>query len=151
MKVVIQRVKQASVTVDGEIISQIGKGFLILLGIESGDSERDSDALCAKIAKLRIFADEADKMNLSIRDVGGAVLLVSQFTLCAQTRHGNRPSFVSAMPPQTADPMYLAFGQKLSDLGIPVQYGRFGAMMDVMLINDGPVTIVMESRDGAIV
>ena len=150
MKTVIQRVSRASVAVDGECIASIGRGFLILLGIEQGDTAADTAALTAKIAKLRVMADENDKMNLSLRDTGGEVLLVSQFTLCAQTRHGNRPAFVRAMPPETACPMYLDFGRALEALGIPVRYGRFGAMMDVSLHNDGPVTILMESRDGAI-
>ena len=151
MKTVIQRVKQASVQVNGEYISKIGKGFLILLGIEANDQESDLQALVSKIAKLRIFADEADKMNLSIRDIGGEILLVSQFTLCAQTRHGNRPAFTSAMQPAEAERMYLAFGKQLEAQQIPVSYGQFGAMMDVALINDGPVTIIMEARNGAII
>ena len=150
MKVVIQRVRSSSVTVDGQIISSIHAGFLILLGVETGDTPADIQALTSKIAKLRIFADENDKMNLSILDIHGEILLVSQFTLCAQTRHGNRPAFVSAMEPATANAYYLKFGQSLQNLGIPVQYGQFGAMMDVALINDGPVTIIMESKDGKI-
>ncbi len=150
MKAVIQRVKEASVKVNGEMISSIGKGFLILLGVEATDKPADLLTLTSKISKLRIFADEADKMNLSIRDVNGAILLVSQFTLCAQTRHGNRPAFVSAMNPTDAERMYLEFGKTLESMQIPVCYGKFGAMMDVGLINDGPVTIIMESKDGVI-
>lgn len=148
MKTVIQRVSSASVTVSGSLISQIQKGYLILLGIEATDTEADLKTLTAKIAKLRIFADENDKMNLSIQDVQGSILLVSQFTLCAQTRHGNRPAFTSAMAPANADAMYQKFGKTLQDMGIPVQYGQFGAMMDVALVNDGPVTILLESVDG---
>ncbi|MBQ9396510.1 MAG: D-tyrosyl-tRNA(Tyr) deacylase [Proteobacteria bacterium] len=150
MKTVIQRVSSASVTVGGQRISSIGKGFLILLGVETGDTANDLKTLTAKISKLRIFADENDKMNLSIMDVHGEILLVSQFTLCAQTRHGNRPAFTSAMPPAEADAMYQAFGKALENLGIPVQYGQFGAMMDVALVNDGPVTILMESQNGVL-
>lgn len=150
MKTVIQRVSSASVTVDGHCISTIQRGYLILLGIEETDTQSDIDTLTQKIAKLRIFADENDKMNLSIRDIGGSILLVSQFTLCAQTRHGNRPAFVKAMPPAIANGMYLTFGHQLESLNIPVQYGEFGAMMDVSLTNDGPVTICMNSHDGVI-
>ncbi len=150
MKTVIQRVSSASVTVGGQRISSIGKGFLILLGVETGDTANDLKTLTAKISKLRIFADENDKMNLSIMDVHGEILLVSQFTLCAQTRHGNRPAFTSAMPPAEADAMYQAFGKALENLGITVQYGQFGAMMDVALVNDGPVTILMESKNGVL-
>ena len=150
MKTVIQRVSSSSVTVDNQRIASIQRGFLILLGVESGDTVADLKALTDKIAKLRIFADENDKMNLSIRDIGGEILLVSQFTLCAQTRHGNRPAFVSAMAPSEARPMYEKFGAALENLGIPVQYGEFGAMMDVALHNDGPVTIVMEAKNGVI-
>ena len=151
MKAVIQRVKRASVTVSGELISEIGQGYMILLGVVEGDTARDRDALAAKVSKLRVFADENDKMNLSIRDVNGSILLVSQFTLCAECRHGNRPSFVTAMKPAEADAMYRAFGESLAQLGIPVKYGVFGAMMDVELVNDGPVTILLESKDGVVV
>ena len=150
MKAVIQRVKTASVTVENQKISEIGLGYLILLGIEKGDTEADSVTLTKKIANLRIFADDEDKMNLSILNVKGSILLVSQFTLCALTRHGNRPAFTEAMPPEEADRMYQAFGKMLETQGIPVQYGQFGAMMDVALINDGPVTIILESKNGAI-
>lgn len=150
MKAVIQRVREASVTVEGQKISQIGQGYLILLGIENGDTQADSQTLTRKIANLRIFADADDKMNLSILNVGGSILLVSQFTLCALTRHGNRPAFTEAMPPETANRMYEEFGKMLESHGIPVQYGQFGAMMDVALINDGPVTILLESKDGVI-
>ncbi len=151
MKAVIQRVKRASVTVNNELISAIGKGYMILLGVRETDTPKDMQALVAKIAKLRIFADDEDKMNLSILDVGGEILLVSQFTLCAQCRHGNRPAFVTAMKPDEADRMYQNAGKALEALGIPVKYGIFGAMMDVELINDGPVTIVLETKDGSIV
>ena len=151
MKTVIQRVSSASVTVDNRCISAIQRGFLILLGVEENDLSSDIQTLTQKISKLRIFADENDKMNLSIRDIGGEILLVSQFTLCAQTKHGNRPAFIKAMAPQIANDMYLAFGKSLESLGIPVKYGQFGAMMDVALVNDGPVTIIIESKNGVII
>ncbi|MBO4351166.1 MAG: D-tyrosyl-tRNA(Tyr) deacylase [Proteobacteria bacterium] len=151
MKAVIQRVRESSVTVENQVISRIGQGYLILLGIEKGDTQADSVTLTRKIANLRIFADDEDKMNLSILNVKGSILLVSQFTLCALTRHGNRPAFTEAMPPEEANRMYEEFGKMLEVQGIPVQYGQFGAMMDVALVNDGPVTILLESRDGAIV
>lgn len=151
MRAVIQRVKRSSVTVDEQLISQIGKGYMILLGVCEGDTEKDMNTLVAKISKLRIFADENDKMNLSIVDVKGEILLVSQFTLCAQCRHGNRPAFVTAMKPDIANAMYEKFGASLEKLGIPVKYGVFGAMMDVELINDGPVTIVLETKEGVII
>ena len=151
MKVVIQRVSSASVSVNNQLISKIGLGFLILLGIEAGDSTTDSKTLVAKISKLRIFPDDKDKMNRSIIDVAGQILLVSQFTLCALTRHGNRPSFTNAMAPDIAERMYLDFGKSLESLGIPVCYGQFGAMMDVSLVNDGPVTIIIKTRNGEII
>ena len=150
MKTVIQRVTSASVTVNQTCISSISKGYLILLGIQNGDTDADIKTLANKIAKLRIFADENDKMNLSIQDIRGEILLVSQFTLCALTRHGNRPAFTDAMPPDTADAMYRDFGKHLESLGIPVKYGQFGAMMDVALVNDGPVTILLESKNGVL-
>lgn len=150
MRAVIQRVKCASVTVEGVCVSAIQKGFMILLGVSENDTDRDKTNLVNKIAKLRVFADDADKMNLSLGDCGGEILLVSQFTLCADCRHGNRPSFVSAMKPEQANAMYRAFGQDLEARGISVKYGVFGAMMDVSLINDGPVTIVLESKDGVL-
>ena len=150
MKAVIQRVSRASVSVDGQLVSEIGRGFLILFGVAEGDTQKDMDMMLHKIAKLRVFADDADKMNLSVGDVGGEILLVSQFTLCADCRHGNRPSFVGAMAPDRAKAMYEDFGRMIEAQGIPVKYGVFGAMMDVALVNDGPVTIVLESRDGVI-
>ena len=150
MRAVIQRVTHASVTIEGQIKGKIDNGYLILLGVCEEDSMEDVEWLVKKIANLRIFADDEDKMNLSILNVKGSILLVSQFTLCALTRHGNRPAFTEAMPPEEADRMYQAFGKMLETQGIPVQYGQFGAMMDVALINDGPVTIILESKNGAI-
>ena len=150
MRAVIQRVSRSRVSVSGEEIASIGRGYMILLGVSQGDTRADMEVLCKKIAQLRIFADDADKMNLSIRDIGGEILLVSQFTLCASTRHGNRPSFVNAMAPTEAKTMYEAFGARLASYGIDVQYGQFGAMMDVELVNDGPVTILLEAQNGVI-
>ena len=146
MKAVIQRVSSASVTVDDKKISEIGSGFLILLGIAQEDEERDIDYLVKKTAGLRIFKDDRQNMNLSIQDVGGEILVVSQFTLCADTRRGNRPSFVGAAEPKMAENMYDHYCKKLQLLNIPVSKGQFGASMDVGLINDGPVTIILDSR-----
>lgn len=148
MRVVIQRVKEASVEVAGEIVAKIGTGFLILLGIETEDTEQDIDWLSGKIVKLRVFADENDAMNKAIKDVDGEIIVVSQFTLHASTKKGNRPSFIKAARPEIAIPLYEAFVLKLeSALGKKVQTGEFGAMMDVTLINDGPVTLVMDSKN----
>lgn len=146
MKAVIQRVKSASVTIDGKLYSSIGKGILVLYGVEKGDIEDYSKYLCEKILKLRIFEDENEKMNLSIRDVEGELLIVSQFTLAGDTRKGTRPSFDSAMPPKEAEIMYNNFVEMAKESGISVKTGVFGAMMDVSLINDGPVTFILEKR-----
>ena len=146
MKAVIQRVSSASVTVADKKISEIGFGLLILLGITQKDEERDIDYLVKKTAGLRIFKDEGQKMNLSIQDVGGEILVVSQFTLCADTRKGRRPAFVGAAKPNMAENMYDQYCQKLQLLNIPVSKGQFGASMDVGLINDGPVTILLDSQ-----
>lgn len=145
MKAVIQRVSQASVTVDGTVVSAIENGLLVLLGIHQGDSADQIAALAKKIAALRIFTDADDKMNLSVADIGGEILAVSQFTLCANTKKGNRPSFVEAERPEIAAPLVDLFAERLSEMGIPTQTGIFGADMKVELINDGPVTIVLES------
>ena len=147
MKAVIQRVSSASVTVADKKISEIGFGLLILLGITQKDEERDIDYLVKKTAGLRIFKDEGQKMNLSIQDVGGEILVVSQFTLCADTRKGRRPAFVGAAEPIMAENMYDQYCQKIRLLNIPVSKGQFGANMDVGLINDGPVTIILDSRE----
>ena len=145
MRVVLQRVKAASVTVAGEKLSNIGPGLLLLVGVANGDGEPEADWLAEKIAGLRIMADEEEKMNLSVRDTGGAVLAVSQFTLLADTRKGKRPSFVGAAPPDEAARLFDYFCQRLRTAGVSmVETGRFGAMMDVNLVNDGPVTIVLE-------
>ena len=144
MKALLQRVTRASVTVDGQIVGQIGPGLLILICAMPDDTEAEVDKLSAKIAKLRIFKDEAGKMNLSLRDMGGQALIVSQFTLAADLR-GNRPGFSYAAPPDLAKQLYEKFSAKVAALGINVQNGIFGADMDVALNNDGPVTIWMDT------
>ena len=145
MRIVLQRVKEASVTVAGDRISAIGPGLLLLVGVAHGDGETEADWLAEKIAGLRIVADEEGKMNRSVKDIGGAVLAVSQFTLLADTRKGRRPSFVGAAPPEEATRLFDYFCGRLRAAGVEqVETGRFGAMMDVALVNDGPVTIVLE-------
>lgn len=147
MRVVLQRVSEASVTISGEVVGAIGKGMLILLGIEEADTVEDVEWLCAKITRMRIFSDDEGKMNLSLTDVKGEALVVSQFTLHASTKKGNRPSYIKAARPETAIPLYESFVQQLEqELGAPVQTGKFGAMMDVALVNDGPVTIIIDSK-----
>jgi D-tyrosyl-tRNA(Tyr) deacylase len=146
LRIVLQRVKEASVTVAGEKISGIEQGLLLLVGVAGGDGEPEADWLAEKVAGLRIMADEEGKMNLSVRDTGGAILAVSQFTLLADTRKGKRPSFVRAAPPDRAARLFDYFCERLRATGVDrVDTGRFGAMMDVALVNDGPVTIVLES------
>jgi D-tyrosyl-tRNA(Tyr) deacylase len=147
MRVVIQRVSKASVIINGAEVGAISSGMLILLGIEEADNDEDIEWLCGKIAKLRIFNDEAGVMNLSLTDVNAGVLVVSQFTLHASTKKGNRPSYIRAARPEIAIPLYESFKKLLSALiGKPVQSGEFGAMMQVSLINDGPVTILIDSK-----
>ena len=147
MKAVIQRVLSASVAVNGDKIGTINQGFLIFLGIEKNDEPEDLDYMLGKTVGIRIFKDEKDNMNLSIREVAGEVLVVSQFTLCADTRKGRRPSYINAAPSEIAESTYEKFCIKLREKNIPVQMGRFGAMMEVSLTNDGPVTILLDSRD----
>ena len=147
MKAVIQRVKSASVSVDDKIIGEIAAGFLILLGVEQSDTQDDLDYLVKKTIGLRIFKDDNKNMNLSIKDVGGKALVVSQFTLCADTSRGRRPSFIKAANPEEADSMYQQFCEQLTMNNLSVQTGKFGAMMDVSLVNDGPVTILLDSRE----
>jgi D-tyrosyl-tRNA(Tyr) deacylase len=147
LKAVIQRVASASVAVDGETISKIAAGFLILLGVEQGDKEDDLNYLVKKTVGLRIFKDGNNNMNLSIQDVNGEALVVSQFTLCADTSRGRRPSFIRAASPEDAYQMYQQYCEQLTVNNISVQTGKFGAMMDVSLVNDGPVTIILNSRD----
>ncbi len=145
MRIVLQRVKNASVTVEGEEISSIGPGLLLLVGVARGDGEAEAEWLAEKVAGLRIFGDENEKMNLGVRDVGGEILAVSQFTLIADTRKGKRPSFIGAAPPEEAERLFDYFCERLRAAGVgSVKTGSFGAMMDVALVNDGPVTIVLE-------
>ena len=145
MKGVIQRVSRAKVEVGGETVGRIGRGILVLLGVEKGDGERDADWLAEKIATLRIFEDQAGKMNLSIQETGGAILAVSQFTLAGNCAKGRRPSFDTAAPPAEANRLYDYFVGKLRETGLPVETGIFQAMMQVELVNDGPVTFILES------
>ncbi|MEE0868932.1 MAG: D-aminoacyl-tRNA deacylase [Ruminococcus sp.] len=148
MKAILQRVSNARVDIENKTVGQIEKGFLILLGVENGDEQPDAEVLAAKISGLRIFTDENDKMNLSLTDVGGGVLVISNFTLCADCSHGRRPSFIAAARPETAEPLYEYFCRKMTDNGISrVEKGVFGADMQVSLINDGPVTIEINSKD----
>ncbi len=147
MKAVIQRVSKASVTVDGELISEIGKGYLILLGVMDDDTEYDAEILAKKTSTLRVFKDEEDKMNLDIQNIDGEILAVSQFTLCADVKKGNRPSFIRSAHPNRADELYEYFCRKLLENGVRnVQKGVFGADMKVELLNDGPVTILYDSE-----
>ena len=148
MKAVIQRVSQASVKVEGKLKAEIEQGLLILLGIEDADTKEDIEWLSGKISQLRIFDDEAGVMNLSVNDVDGEVLVISQFTLHASTKKGNRPSYLKAAKPDVAIPLYEAFIKQMGrDLGKPVQTGKFGALMEVSLINDGPVTIIIDTKN----
>lgn len=148
MRAVIQRVNRASVTIQNKIISEIGKGLLVLIGIEDSDNEADIEWLCNKIVQLRIFNDSNEIMNLSVLDTGGDILAVSQFTLHAKTRKGNRPSYIRAAPPEKAVPIYKNFVARLNQLmGKEVSTGEFGAMMQIELINDGPVTIIIDTRE----
>ena len=145
MRAVIQRVRSARVTVNGETAGEIGRGFCVLLGIHQDDTTDDVDWMAAKTAQLRIFEDEEGKMNRSLLDVAGSALVVSQFTLYADCRKGRRPSFVEAARPETAVPLYEDFCKRLELEGVPVERGVFGAKMEVSLVNEGPVTIVLES------
>ena len=148
MKTVIQRVSSASVTIDSKVVANIDKGLLVLVGIEDADSQEDINWLTAKIANIRIFEDENQVMNLSIKDTEGDIIVVSQFTLHANTKKGNRPSYIKASKPDVAIPLYESFVQQLEkELGKKVQTGVFGADMKVSLINDGPVTIVIDSKN----
>lgn len=147
MRIVIQRVSEASVSVDGNVVGEIGKGFMLLIGVAKGDTSDEAVALVEKISKMRIFEDENEKMNLSLTDVGGSVLAISQFTLCAECRRGNRPDFFNAAPPAEANELYELFISEMRNKGITTEKGIFGADMKVSLINDGPVTIVLDSED----
>jgi len=146
MITVVQRVTKAKVSVDGKQIAKIGKGFLVLLGVGSHDLKKQATQLAQKISKLRIMADKDQKMNLSIKDAKGEILVISQFTLLGNTKKGNRPSFVKAAMPQKAEPLYKHFVDILRDEDIDVKTGKFGAFMQVNLTNDGPTTIILESK-----
>ena len=145
MKIVMQRVSQASVTIDGKIAGAIQQGLLLLVGICPEDGQEDIEYAVRKISQMRIFSDNADKMNLSVQDVGGQILSISQFTLYADTKKGNRPAFTGAAKPDLATSLYDQFNQKLAQI-VPVQTGEFGADMKVSLVNDGPVTIVLDTK-----
>lgn len=148
MKVVIQRVTSASVTISEKIVAQIDNGLLVLVGIEDADSQEDVHWLCQKIVNLRIFGDENEVMNCSVKDIHGDIIVVSQFTLHANTKKGNRPSYIKASKPEIAIPLYESFIQKMElELGKKIQTGQFGADMKVALINDGPVTIIIDSKN----
>lgn len=146
MRAVVQKVTEASVTVAGETVGKIGQGLMVLLGVEQGDTEKDALYLADKMAGLRIFEDEDDKLNLSLTQVGGSILLVSQFTLLGDVRHGKRPSFTKAALAAEADALYEKVADRLRQLGVPVATGRFRTHMLVSLVNDGPVTILLDSH-----
>jgi len=146
MRAVLQRVTEARVRIDGAVVGEIGRGLVVLLGVAPGDTPEQAQWLADKIVGLRIFADADDKMNLAVADVSGSLLIVSQFTLYGDCSKGRRPSFIGAAPPDTAIPLYEAFIAAVKALGIPVATGRFGAMMQVELINDGPVTLIIDAK-----
>lgn len=146
MRAVVQRVSSAQVRVDGNVTGEIGTGLMVLIGVGVDDTERDAETMAEKIANLRIFPDDADLMNRSVRDVNGGVLLISQFTLHGDARKGRRPSFIAAAREETAKPLYERVGALLEREGLPVGYGVFGAHMDVELVNDGPVTILLDTK-----
>ncbi len=152
MRAVVQRVLGASVRVDGDVVGEIGQGLVVLLGVADGDGQSDVDSLAAKLVGMRIFrGDGMSGFDKSVVDVGGSVLAISQFTLHADVRKGRRPSFTAAARPEVAEPLYESFVQAVDRLGIPVETGVFGAMMEVSLVNDGPVTLVVETADGRVV
>ena len=146
MRAVVQRVSESSVTVDGEVVGSIGPGLMVLLGVTHEDTEKEADYLVDKIINLRIFSDDAGKMNRSLLDTGGEMLVVSQFTLYGDCRKGRRPSFIQAADPDKGNALYEYFVKKVRDNGVATATGRFGAMMDVSLVNDGPVTLIVESK-----
>ncbi len=147
MKAVIQRVKNASVSIDGNLFSSINAGILVLLGIEKGDSVQEAEYVCGKLLRLRIFEDENEKMNYSVADIKGEILVVSQFTLAGNVKKGNRPSFDNAMKPDEAEILYEKFVEMLKLSGLKTETGKFGAMMEVSLVNDGPVTFIIEQKN----
>ena len=144
MKAVVQRVKSASVSINGELFSSVGKGLLVLLGIEKADTTEEAVYICDKLLKLRIFEDENEKMNYSVTDIGGEILVVSQFTLAGSVKKGTRPSFDNAMKPDEAEVLYEKFVEMMKQSHLNIKTGKFGAMMEVALINDGPVTFIVE-------
>lgn len=147
MKIVVQRVKESSVSIDGQMNGQIGKGFMVLVGFYASDTQEIVDKMVDKMIHLRVFEDQDGKMNLSLQDVNGSILSISQFTLYADCRKGRRPSFIDAAKPDIAIPLYEYFNKKIKELGIHIETGVFGADMKVSLINDGPVTIILDSSD----
>jgi D-tyrosyl-tRNA(Tyr) deacylase len=148
MKVVVQRVSEARVTVRSDVVGEIGAGLMLLVGVGQDDGESDLIWMADKLAGLRIFEDDAGKMNLSVEDIQGAVLSVSQFTLYGDCRKGKRPNFMAAAKPELAESLYGQFNERLRARGLKVETGRFGAMMEVSLVNDGPVTLILDSRNG---
>lgn len=148
MRAVVQRVSSASVSVEGRVVSQIGPGLLVLLGVARGDGEADADLLADKVVNLRIFPDQAEQMNRSVLDASGGVLVVSQFTLLGDARKGRRPSYLEAAPPEEANRLYGYFAAKLRESGLQIAEGVFRAVMEVALVNQGPVTILLDSRKG---
>ena len=147
MRLVVQKVSQSNVKIDGDVVGKIDQGFMVLVGITNDDNEKIVDKMVDKLINLRIFEDENEKLNLSLLDVKGSILSISQFTLYANCRKGRRPSFLDAAKPEISKPLYEYFNQKLVEKGIPVGTGVFGAMMEVSLINDGPVTIILDSKE----
>ncbi len=148
MRIIVQRCSRAEVRIDGETVGQIGTGFLLLVGITHSDKKQEAEYLAKKVANMRIFNDAEGKMNLSLAEVGGAILSISQFTLYGNVHKGNRPSFIKAAPPEVAEPLYAYFNTLLRELyGLTVETGRFGADMKVDFVNDGPVTILLDSAD----
>ena len=147
MIAVIQRCSRGKVTVSEKVVGEIDNGLVILLGVQKGDTEKDANFLVNKISGLRIFSDENDKMNLSIKDVNGSALVISQFTLCGNTKKGRRPSFVNAALPDDGNRLYEYFISEMQKVGVPIESGEFGAMMDVALVNNGPVTFILNSKD----
>ena len=150
MRCVVQRVTTAKVTVEGRVTGEIGLGLMVLVGVAEGDTGKDMDYCLKKVAGLRIFADGEGKMNLSVSDVQGGILAVSQFTLLGDVRHGKRPSFIEAARPEEANPMYESMAKAWREMGIPVETGVFGAHMEVSLVNDGPVTILIDSKEASL-
>jgi D-tyrosyl-tRNA(Tyr) deacylase len=148
MRAVLQRVRSSRVVVAGEVVGEIGRGLLVLLGVRTGDTADQARWLADKVVGLRIFEDDQGKMNVSVADVGGSVLVVSQFTLYGDCEKGRRPSFIAAARPEVAEPLYEAFANAVRLHGVPVATGRFGAMMQVELVNDGPVTLILDAPDG---